>query len=671
MPLPTPRLDDRRFQDIVDEAKSRITRYCPEWTDHNVSDPGVALIELFAWMTDLLLYRVNQVPDKLYIKFLELIGVRLEAPRAARAPVTFYLSAAQPADIIIPEGTEVATVRTETSPAIIFTTESDAQIRTPNVVGAFTRRAAVQASSNGATPTWTVHDQQKLSKGTQAVKVFAPEPVPGDAFYIALERDHSHHVLALVMHCETASGAGIDPSDPPLAWEVWQGEPAGWVTCDVEYDGTGGFNREYGEVILHTPAMSAAEFGGQQGFWLRCRLTTPRTAQRSYYASPVIEQLALESRGITVGGRHATTIRNEVLGQSDGTPGQTFTLQHTPILARDPHTDHLLVESPGSEPEIWQEVEDFAESGPEDRHFTLDSVDGTLSLGPTLLQPDGNVYRFGATPLKRSWLKFSRYQHGGGVIGNVPRGTLTVLKSSIPYVTQVVNREAALGGRDAQNLDDARLRAPQMLRTMTRAVTAEDYEYLALQVPGVARAHSLTPGAYPSSPSDVPPGQVVVLVVPQRAVTNGRIDPADLQLPNELRAAVQSHLDARRVLGATLDVRGPTYVEVTVTVALRVADPSDSRLIEQVLGEAQSALYRYLSPYAGGPDGNGWPMGRDLHVSEIYARLQRIVGVEYVEDVRVTTYNPDAPGTPIEVSPRLSMPSDGVLCSGVHRVEVV
>src|SRR6266498_3428248 len=94
MPLPTPKLDDRRFQDIVDEAKSRITRYCPEWTDHNVSDPGIALIELFAWMTDLMLYRVNQVPDKLYIKFLELIGVRLEAPRAARAPVTFYLSAA-------------------------------------------------------------------------------------------------------------------------------------------------------------------------------------------------------------------------------------------------------------------------------------------------------------------------------------------------------------------------------------------------------------------------------------------------------------------------------------------------------------------------------------------------------------------------------------------------
>src|SRR5436190_3719967 len=129
MPLVTPRLDDLRFQDIVDEAKSRIPRYCPEWTDHNVSDPGVALIELFAWMTELLLCRVNQVPDKTYVRFLELIGVRLEPPRAARAPVTFYLSAPQPVEIVIPEGTEVATIRTETSAAFIFTTEAALTIR--------------------------------------------------------------------------------------------------------------------------------------------------------------------------------------------------------------------------------------------------------------------------------------------------------------------------------------------------------------------------------------------------------------------------------------------------------------------------------------------------------------------------------------------------------------
>src|SRR5215470_3739299 len=138
MPLPAPNLDDRRFQDIVDQAKTLIPRYCPEWTDHNVSDPGIALVELFAWMTDMLLYRVNQVPDKCYIKFLELVGVKLDPPRAARAPVTFYLSAPQPNPITIPRETETATIRTETSPAVVFTTETDLTIRPPVLTGAYT-----------------------------------------------------------------------------------------------------------------------------------------------------------------------------------------------------------------------------------------------------------------------------------------------------------------------------------------------------------------------------------------------------------------------------------------------------------------------------------------------------------------------------------------------------
>jgi predicted phage baseplate assembly protein len=109
----------------------------------------------------------------------------------------------------------------------------------------------------------------------------------------------------------------------------------------------------------------------------------------------------------------------------------------------------------------------------------------------------------------------ARYQHGGGVIGNAPRGALSVLKSSIPYVARVTNREAATGGRDAQSLEDAKLRAPHMLRSRTRAVTIDDYEYIARQVHGVGRAYCLAPGAQPGRPDEPRPGHVVVLVLPQ------------------------------------------------------------------------------------------------------------------------------------------------------------
>ena len=128
MALPVPNLDDRRFQDLVDDAKRLVQQKCPEWTDHNVSDPGVTLIETFAWMTDQVLYRLNRVPERNYIKFLELIGVRLFPPTAARAAITFWLAGPQPATIHIRPGTQVATLRTESDEAIAFTTLGDLPI---------------------------------------------------------------------------------------------------------------------------------------------------------------------------------------------------------------------------------------------------------------------------------------------------------------------------------------------------------------------------------------------------------------------------------------------------------------------------------------------------------------------------------------------------------------
>src|SRR3712207_8334777 len=122
MPLPAPDLDDRRFQDLVDDAKRLVQQRCPEWTDHNVSDPGVTLIETFAFMVDQLLYRLNRVPDRLYVTFLDLIGVTLHPPTAARADVTFWLSAPQPQDVLVPEGTEVSTPRAPDVDAVTFTT---------------------------------------------------------------------------------------------------------------------------------------------------------------------------------------------------------------------------------------------------------------------------------------------------------------------------------------------------------------------------------------------------------------------------------------------------------------------------------------------------------------------------------------------------------------------
>jgi predicted phage baseplate assembly protein len=105
MPLPDIQLDNRSYNDLVNELRRRIPAYTPEWTDFNESDPGIALIEMFSWLADILIYRINQIPDKAYVKFLQMIGVQLSLPAPAQAYLTFTVTSQSP--VLIPGGTRV------------------------------------------------------------------------------------------------------------------------------------------------------------------------------------------------------------------------------------------------------------------------------------------------------------------------------------------------------------------------------------------------------------------------------------------------------------------------------------------------------------------------------------------------------------------------------------
>ncbi|MFC4639751.1 putative baseplate assembly protein [Deinococcus hohokamensis] len=704
MPLPTVNLDDRRFDDILDEARRLIPQFCPEWTDHNASDPGMAILEVFAWMTDLLLYRVNQIPEKLLVAFLDMIGVQLSPPRAAGVPVTFYLSAPQEVALHIAPGTEVATVRTEINEAIVFSTERAGVILPPVVRGLYTANTLAQVamdvdgeggaarSADGTFGEVRQHELTQLGLPGHKFPVFHPEPRPGDAFFVQLAGDHSDHVLALTFEVEWAGGAGVNPNYPPYVWEAWQGGVGRWAPCEVEYDGTQAFNVS-GELILRLPVMREGVFFEQNGYWLRCRLTSEQM-YNGYKVSPDIEGLRVDARGITVPARHATVVHGEVLGQSDGVPGQQFKLLNTPVLNLDPDDDVLECVTPEGQVQIYTPVVDFADSGADDLHFTLDAMNGMVAFGPAVLQADGSVYRFGAVPPQEATLRMRRYQFGGGVIGNVPARALTVLKSSIPYVARVTNHVAAAGGRNAQTLDDAILKVPQVLRTRTRAVTADDYEYLAARVEGVARARCITPNmaapgqTYPGQirTLNVPPGQVTLALLPSVGLDDlialddvvidplsplsGRIAPERLTLSAELRAAVQEELDPRRPVGTTLDLRAPQYVWVSVTATVRAAAGSSRPVREDVRRRALRALYAYLNPFTGGPDGTGWPFGRTLSLSELYGLLRGVPGVEVAEDVQVVLTEPGQSDQRDAVSGSLPLPPQALIVSDVHHVRV-
>lgn len=120
MPIRPPNLDDRRYDDILREARALITQYTPEWTNLSDADPGMTLVQLFAWMTEMIIFRLNQVPDKTYIHFLNFIGEERKPARPAVAPVTFVPKGDRVVEL--PPFARCATRQREDSTAVDFVT---------------------------------------------------------------------------------------------------------------------------------------------------------------------------------------------------------------------------------------------------------------------------------------------------------------------------------------------------------------------------------------------------------------------------------------------------------------------------------------------------------------------------------------------------------------------
>src|SRR5512142_1437243 len=104
MPLPAPPIDTRRYGDLVAEALARVPVHNPEWNNFNDSDPGVTLLQLFAFMAESVIYRTNLIPDRNRREFLRLLGIPLQPARPARTVVAFTLKKdAAPTDVDVDE----------------------------------------------------------------------------------------------------------------------------------------------------------------------------------------------------------------------------------------------------------------------------------------------------------------------------------------------------------------------------------------------------------------------------------------------------------------------------------------------------------------------------------------------------------------------------------------
>lgn len=667
--LPKANLDDRGFKDLVDECILRIPRYCPEWTNYNPSDPGITLIELFAWLTDQMMVRFNQVPRRNFVTFLEMLGVRLQAAAPAQTELTFYLTAEQPTLYQIAAGTEVATLRTEIEEAIVFSTAQRLTIGKPQISHFLTSALAEEVPQllrDRLTNTWT--QQSSGAWSGQEQFVFEEYPQTGNCFYLvfAPEQQIAGNVLALKLRGAAATSTGINPEQPPRAWQAWNGSAWQSILLQESDDGTRGFSFdsagvraiqaiEEADVVLHLPqAWAVANFSGYQGRWLRCVCTQAEETRSRYTRSPQLIGMSVRAIGGAVNANQCTLIEHEILGVSDGTPGQKFRLQSESILPRGTG-EHLQVMPPGGLVEDWQEVNDFSESRSSDRHYTIDSLTGEIQFGPLVRESAqlreethfraqaqiGGVItldemprecQYGAVPARGSVIRMLAYRTGGGQRGNVQVGTIRVPKTAIPYVDRVVNHVPARNGSEAESLEDAVMRVPRLLRTRDRAVTPEDFETLTLQAGRGAVARACCP---PRALKEVTPGVVNLLVVPQANLENldraAGLHPDQFALSTALETQIHQYLDERRLLGVQVRLQAPEYVGVAVHAGVGLAPEYANEQARQIiLRQLEVALYRFLNPLTGGIDGTGWAFGCPVYPSDIVSLFQRVPGVRYL-----------------------------------------
>ena len=670
-----PKLDDRLFQDIVDEAKKRIPRYSKEWTDHNVSDPGVTLIELFAWMTEIILYRLNRVPEKHYVKFMELLGMQLQEPVPAIVPVTFWLSAPLTIDgedevsaLIIPAGTEVASTQTETTSSIVFTTDADFVIEPLQ----FDELMAHSPTNDDESPVYNNINLRRMHLGFEEFAPFSEKPAEDDALYFGFGNDVSHYAIGFEMELDENAGGGIDPTLPPYVWEVAPDDPKDpWVPCDVELDETLGLNAS-GNVLIHLPKLHRQRINRKNLFWLRLRnrrISDEEKALgvRPYRTTPKIRQLTVSAWGGTTSASHSQIVRDELLGISDGSAGQVFQVQVTPILDRRPE-EHIVVEMDDETlTSHWTEVADFANSQETDLHYTLENVIGEVRFGPAIRQPSGEIRLFGAIPPRNSRVVYKQYRYGGGSEGNLQANVLNTLKTSIPFVGRVSNRVEASGGLDMETLEEAMRRAPALLRSRERAVTEADFEFLARQAlrHKIARVKCLQP--QPSEAGRVAPGQIYVLVIPRVPHPDGFLEPERLEFsPDDVRL-LRNYLNERRLLTTRLDVRDPAYKWVATRVKLQARIGVNEDDLELAVIRR---LNRFLNPLTGGHEGGGWGFGRELYLADVYQALQGIPGVLFIREVQMyeTTPGGSPQGRPKDVIEVLGY---GTIASGLHEVDFI
>lgn len=427
-----------------------------------------------------------------------------------------------------------------------------------------------------------------------------------------------------------------------VIWEYWNGSH--WLRLPLE-DETENLSRP-GLISFDRPTdMDKTYLFGDDLKWIRGSFI------RGSSFSPKLGGIFPN----TVWSTQATSIKKaENLGSSNGEPDQVFRLSKFPVLdgeiieIREPVVPvglkdvREVKDNTGKTIEIWVQwrpVGRFNQSGSSDRHYIIDRTEGKIVFGDGingLIPPPGKAN-----------VQASSYRSGGGRIGNRPRGTITVLKTTFPSVDSVINHDAAFGGIDQEVLDQVMIRGPHSIKNRGRAVTVEDFEWLARQVSGHI-ARSLCLSNVRLSPGNVlvkTPGWVLLVIVPD--VLGDRPMPSEIMLSD-----VKKFITGKCLLSLAdrLDVIGPQYIEFDIDISLVGKEDVEEKLLQQ---RVNTSIRDFLHPLHGGQDCGGWQFGQRISLTEIMRIARETEDVDRIitaglrlENERVTEISMPVSGLP-------------------------
>jgi hypothetical protein len=654
MPLIPPALDDRSYDDLVQEMLASIPAHTPEWTAPQKGDPGRTLIELFAWLADTVLYRANLIPERQRIAFLRLLGQPLQAASAATGIISVTADPSTTQAVTIASGAslpgppafetldEIDVLPVSAQAYIKAPLSADQQASALPLLTGLRSLYSLSSVPSGYTTTPIFQGNLAVASGVDIqggsidqclwIALLAGKPVNLAATRATLGGAAGERILSLgfvpaLPAVDPLAGAGtLQPV--PATWQITGNSPAGqpvaYHSLSVAADTTNGLTQT-GVVQLVLP--QASDIGApsndvrtdaQAGVGAKPpRIDDPNIdgVLVAWIRVNVQSALSLSWAGVnSVSIDQRTTYKLQVAGVSSGAANQIISLPQTQI---DPDSFQLDVDMPGLGYQLWQPVDDLAVLQGPVPGYVLDPEAGTVTFGNQVQ---------GLIPATGRRIRVRQMRVGGGAAGNLPAGSLTRIQgqdlSGNPVSQSVMQPFATVGGGEAETLDQAEQRLPARLRHQERAVTASDYKDLAVEAPGAAVGRvEVLPLFKPQTRDLNAPGVVSVMVLPQ---ADG-VQPPCPRADRQLLGTVYQYLSPRTPAAAEMYVIGTEYVGLGISVAVEV---QSGFALLQVGNQVELALRDYLWPLVpGGPDQTGWPLARTVRSLELEVAVSKVPGV--------------------------------------------